>query len=70
MKCESCEEVGINTKATTKRNGENVCGSCAADIDSRKSRTGHFCSECGNEIEEYCATHPKAMIDSVTITEA
>jgi hypothetical protein len=35
QKCESCQTVGIDTPATTKRNGENVCDDCAAEIDSR-----------------------------------
>ena len=37
MNCESCETVGIETKATAKRNGEHVCADCAADIDSREA---------------------------------
>jgi hypothetical protein len=35
--CESCEPVGIKTKATTTRNGKRVCADCAADIDSRET---------------------------------
>lgn len=37
MNCQSCETVGINTPATTKRNGEHVCDECAAEIDSRET---------------------------------
>ena len=37
MKCESCETVGIESKATTKRNGENVCADCAKEIDTREA---------------------------------
>ena len=37
MNCESCEVVGIESKATTKRNGENVCADCARDIDQREA---------------------------------
>lgn len=36
-KCESCETIGIETPATTTRNGERVCGDCAHDIDSREA---------------------------------
>lgn len=35
MKCESCQTIGIETEATTKRNGENVCADCAVEIDER-----------------------------------
>lgn len=37
MNWESCETAGIETPATTTRNGERVCGDCAADIDSREA---------------------------------
>ena len=35
--CESCQTVGIKTPATTRRNGECVCGDCAHEIDSREA---------------------------------
>jgi len=25
----------------------------------------HFCSACGNEVDESCADHPAAMVDSI-----
>ena len=25
----------------------------------------HHCSECGEEVEEFCAAHPRARVDSV-----
>jgi hypothetical protein len=34
--CESCETTGIETPATTKRNGENICDDCATEIDARQ----------------------------------
>jgi hypothetical protein len=37
MNCESCETVGIESKATTTRNGEKVCADCAAEIDQRQA---------------------------------
>lgn len=39
MNCESCKTVGIDNPATTKRNGENVCDECAAEIDSREKES-------------------------------
>lgn len=71
MNCESCETVGETTKATTKRNGENVCADCAADIDSRKARIIHTCDGCNTEIEgEFCETHPNASISSIRVVGA
>lgn len=68
MKCESCETVGIRSKATTKRNGENVCNACAAEIDSRKSRILHACDVCNTEIGgEFCKDHPNASISSIRV---
>lgn len=71
MNCESCETVGIGTKATAKRNGESVCADCAADIDSRKARIIHACDECNTEIDgDFCATHPNASISSIRVVSA
>lgn len=69
--CESCGAVGEVAKATTKRNGENLCADCAADVDSRKARIVHACDECNTEIEgEYCADHPNATISSIRVVGA
>lgn len=29
----------------------------------------HFCSECGNEVSEFCASHPNAAVDSVKVDD-
>lgn len=69
--CESCETVGIKSKATTKRNGQNVCADCAHDIDSRKARVAHVCDECDTEFEgEYCQTHPDGSFSSIRVVGA
>lgn len=49
MNCESCETVGIKSKATTKRNGENVCADCAHDIDTREAEQKAIRAEAYNE---------------------
>jgi hypothetical protein len=27
----------------------------------------HFCSECGNQVEEYCAEHPHAPLENMAV---
>lgn len=33
------------------------------------TRISHFCSVCGNEIDDTCVNHPSAAIDAVRLLE-
>lgn len=48
--------------------GARQCTGCGSmfSVETRPARvTTHHCSECGEQVTEFCAEHPNATVDSI-----